>query len=40
MKFAVYTLLFTAVLSAQAPNPVQTGVTANSTGSEPDFAWT
>ena len=37
MKFAVYTLLFTAVLSAQAPNPVQTGVTANSTGSEPIF---
>jgi len=37
MKFAVFTLLFAAVLYAQAPNPVQTGVTPNPNGSEPIF---
>ncbi len=37
MKSAVFTLLFTAVLGAQAPNPVQTGVSPNPNGSEPIF---
>src|ERR1700689_754120 len=37
MKIAVYTLLFGAVLSAQIPNPVQTGVTPSPGGSEPIF---
>src|SRR3984957_12904445 len=41
MKSAVFTLLFSSVFStmlcAQAPNPVQTGVTANPNGSEPIF---
>jgi outer membrane protein OmpA-like peptidoglycan-associated protein len=37
MKSAVFTLLFGAVLCAQAPNPVQRGVTPNPNGSEPIF---
>ena len=37
MKSAVFTLFFTTVLCAQAPNPVQTGVTPNPNGSEPIF---
>jgi outer membrane protein OmpA-like peptidoglycan-associated protein len=37
MKVAGFTLLFTAVLCAQAPSPVQTGVSANPNGSEPIF---
>jgi outer membrane protein OmpA-like peptidoglycan-associated protein len=37
MKSAVITLLFTTVLGAQAPNPVQTGVTPHPGGSEPIF---
>src|SRR5580698_6495190 len=37
MKFAVYTLLFSAVLSAQAPSPVQTGVSPDPNRSEPIF---
>src|SRR6202167_409218 len=37
MKSAVFTLLFGAVLYAQAPNPVQRGVTPNPNGSEPIF---
>ncbi len=37
MKSAVFTLLFTTLLCAQAPSPVQTGVTANPNGSEPIF---
>lgn len=37
MKFAIYTLLFTAALSAQIPNPVQTDVRPSPTGSEPIF---
>ncbi|HTA43166.1 MAG TPA: OmpA family protein [Bryobacteraceae bacterium] len=37
MKSAVFTLLFGSVLCAQAPNPVQTGVTPNPNGSEPIF---
>jgi outer membrane protein OmpA-like peptidoglycan-associated protein len=37
MKLAGLTLLFAAVICAQAPNPVQTGVTPNPNGSEPIF---
>jgi len=37
MKSAVFTLVFSAALWAQAPNPVQTGVSANPNGSEPIF---
>ena len=37
MKIAVYSLLFSAALSAQAPSPVQTGVTQDPGGSEPIF---
>src|SRR5271166_5060087 len=37
MKSTVFTLLFTTVLCAQAPSPVQTGVTPNPGGSEPIF---
>lgn len=37
MKFAVLTLLFAGLACAQAPSPVQTGVTPNPNGSEPIF---
>jgi len=37
MKFAGLTLLLAGALGAQAPNPVQTGVTQSMNGSEPVF---
>jgi len=37
MKFAGLTLILGALLYAQAPNPVQTGVTPNPNGAEPIF---
>src|ERR1700693_4683149 len=37
MKLAGLTLLFAATIYAQAPSPVQTGVTANPNGSQPIF---
>jgi len=37
MKFAGLTFLLTGVLCAQAPNPVQTGVTQTMNGSQPVF---
>lgn len=37
MKIIAYTLLLSAALSAQIPNPVQTGVTPSPGGSEPIF---
>jgi outer membrane protein OmpA-like peptidoglycan-associated protein len=37
MKFAGLALLFAAMIYAQAPSPVQKGVTANPNGSEPIF---
>jgi outer membrane protein OmpA-like peptidoglycan-associated protein len=37
MKFSGITLLMSATLFAQAPNPVQTGVVPNPNGSEPVF---
>src|SRR5665213_369745 len=37
MRFAILTLLLTATLGAQAPNPVQTGVRTGANGSDPIF---
>jgi outer membrane protein OmpA-like peptidoglycan-associated protein len=37
MRTAAFTLLLAASLAAQAPNPVQRGVTPNANGSEPIF---
>ena len=37
MKFTSLTLLFAAAMYAQAPNPVQTGVTLDTSGSTPIF---
>jgi outer membrane protein OmpA-like peptidoglycan-associated protein len=37
MKSAVFTLFLSTLLCAQAPNPVQTGVTSDPNGSEPIF---